>query len=310
MRIELARAEELLRVACGDRLRTDVPLAPLTTFRVGGAAALFLEAASEEDLRAVARVVHETRIPVLVVGRGSNLLVSDAGFPGLALRLGPAFRWARAEPPRIRAGAAMALPALAGLALQHALAGFEWAVAVPASFGGAVRMNAGAHGGELAEVLETAEVLDLATGDVVVVRAEDAGFRYRGSTLPDPGVVLGGTLTLRPGDPAAIRARMDEIREWRRRHQPLAEPSCGSVFKNPPGDHAARLIDEAGLKGLAVGGAQVSRKHANFIVTTPGARAEDVAALIRAVQERVAERSGVVLEPEVHLVGTFEHPPH
>jgi UDP-N-acetylmuramate dehydrogenase len=307
---DLARAEALLRRSCGERVRAGVPLAPFTTFRVGGPAALFLEASSEEDLRAAANVVRELSLPVLVIGRGSNLLVSDAGFPGLAIRLGAAFRWASVEPPTIHAGGAMALPALAGVALQHALAGLEWAVAVPASFGGAIRMNAGAHGGELAEVLETAEVLDLATGERVVVKAEDAGFRYRGSDLPDPGVVLAGTLRLRPGDREAIRARMDEIREWRREHQPLAEPSCGSVFKNPPGEHAARLIDEAGLKGLAVGGAQVSPKHANFIVTRPGARAGDVAALIRTVQERVAERTGIVLEPEVHLVGPFDPVPH
>lgn len=306
----LAQAEAALRAACGDRLRTGVPLAPSTTFRVGGPAALFLEATSEDDLRAVAATVRELAIPVLVLGRGSNLLVSDAGFPGLAVRLGPAFRWVSVDPPRMRAGAAMALPALAGVALQHALSGLEWAVAVPASLGGAIRMNAGAHGGELAEVLETAEVLDLATGERATVKAEDAGFRYRGSSLPDPGIVLAGTLRLSPGEPERIRARMDEIREWCRRHQPLAEPSCGSVFKNPPGAPAARLIDEAGLKGLAVGGAQISRKHANFIVTRPGARAEDVATLIRTVQERVAERTGVVLEPEVHLVGAFDLRPH
>lgn len=310
MSVDVARAEAILRATCGERVRTGVPLAPFTTFRVGGPAALYLEAASEGDLRAVAEAVRELALPVLVLGRGSNLLVSDAGFPGLALRLGPAFRWVVAESTEIRAGAAMALPALAGVALQHGLSGFEWAVAVPASFGGAIRMNAGAHGGDLAEVLETAEVLDLVTGERAVVKAEDAGFRYRGSSLPDPGVVLAGTLRLRPGDPDAIRARMDEIREWRREHQPLAEPNCGSVFKNPAGVHAARLIDEAGLKGLALGGAQVSPKHANFIVTRPGARAEDVAALIRTVQERVAERTGIVLEPEVHLVGAFDHLPY
>lgn len=307
---DLARAEAVLRAACGERLRTRVPLAPYTTFRVGGEAALFLEAACEEDLRVVAEVVRELHVPVLVLGRGSNLLVSDAGFPGLAVRLGPAFRWAEAAPPRILAGGAMALPALAGVALQHALTGFEWAVAVPASLGGAVRMNAGAHGGEIAEVLERAEVLDLSTGERTAVEAADVGFRYRGSSLPDPGIVLAATLRLRPGEADAIRARMDEIREWRRRHQPLAEPSCGSVFKNPPGTAAALLIDGAGLKGMAIGGARVSTKHANFIVTVPGARAEDVAALIRAVQERVAERTGIVLEPEVHLVGAFDHLPH
>ncbi len=309
MSVDLARAEAMLRAACGERLRTEVVLAPFTTFRVGGPSALFLEAASEADLRAVAAAVRATGLPVLVLGRGSNLLVSDRGFPGLALRLGSGFRWVEVDGEEIRAGAGMALPALAGVALQHGLAGLEWAVAVPASLGGAVRMNAGAHGVEIADVLRTAEVFDLIAGERVVLRAEEAGFRYRGSSLPDPGVVVAATVRLRRGDPAQIRARMDEIREWRRRHQPLAEPSCGSVFKNPPNDAAARLIDEAGLKGHAVGGAQVSTKHANFIVTRPGARAEDVAALICEIQERVAERTGVLLPPEVHLVGAFDHLP-
>ncbi len=309
MSADLERAAAMLRAACGERLRTSVPLAPFTTFRVGGPAALFLEAGSVEDLRAVAATVRATGLPVLVLGRGSNLLVSDRGFPGLALRLGEAFRWASVDPPEVRAGAAMALPALAGVALQHGLAGLEWAVDVPASLGGAIRMNAGAHGGEIAEVLRVADVFDVAIGELVTVRAEDAGFRYRGSDLPDPGVVVAGTLRLRPGDPERIRARMDEIREWRRRNQPLAEPSCGSVFKNPPGGAAARLIDEAGLKGLTLGGATVSSKHANFIVTGPDARAEDVAALICEIQERVAERTGVLLSPEVHLVGSFDRVP-
>lgn len=309
MSSDLGRAEAMLRAACGDRLRTGVELAPFTTFRVGGPSSLFLEASSEEDLAAVAAAVRATGLPVLVLGRGSNLLISDHGFPGLALRLGPGFRWAVVEGRELRAGAAMALPALAGLALQHGLTGLEWAVAVPASLGGAVRMNAGAHGVEMAEVLRTAEVFDLVAGERTTVRAEEAGFRYRGSDLPDPGVVVAATLRLRAGAPEQIRARMDEIREWRRRHQPLAEPNCGSVFKNPPNDAAARLIERCGLKGFAIGGARISTKHANFIVTRPGARAEDVAALICAVQDRVAESTGILLSPEVHLVGAFDRLP-
>ncbi len=309
MTADLARAEAILRAACGDRVRARVPLAPLTTFRIGGPAALYLEPESEADLAAVAATLRQAPIPVVVIGKGSNILVSDEGFDGLVLRLGRSYRWAAREDDRIRAGAAMPLPALAGVALAHGLAGLEWGVAVPASFGGAVRMNAGAHGGEMAEIVKTIDTVDLSTGEAATVPASEAGYRYRASGLPETAVVTGASIVLRPGEPSAIRSRMDEIREWRREHQPLAEPNCGSVFKNPPGDFAARLVDEAGGKGMTVGGAAVSTKHANFIVTAPGARAADVLTLMRSVQRLVAERFDVHLEPEVHLVGRFDGDP-
>ncbi len=305
-----ARAEEILRAACGERLRTAFPIAPITTFRIGGPAALYLEAESEEDLAAVSRALRETDIGFVVLGKGSNVLVSDRGFDGLVVRLGRAFRWVTRSGDRLTAGGAMPLPALAGVSLSHGLAGLEWGVAIPASFGGAVRMNAGAHGGALADVLETIGLFDLMLGEPITMPADDAGFGYRCSALPDGGVVVRATVRLEPGDPAAIRARMDEVREWRREHQPLAEPNCGSVFKNPPGGFAARLIEEAGLKGTMVGGATVSRRHSNFIVTEEGARAADVVELIRTVQERVLARSDIRLEPEVHLVGEFDRIPH
>lgn len=305
----LGRAEEILRERCGARLRTGFAMASLTTFRIGGPAALYVEVASIEDLAAAGDAVRETHIPFVVLGKGSNVLVSDSGFDGLVLRLGRGFRWASSEGGELSAGASMPLPALSGVALAHGLTGLEWGVAIPASFGGAVRMNAGAHGGELATVLESIDLFDLALGLAVTVKAEEAGFGYRSSGLPSEGVITAARLHLTPGDPEAIRARMDEVREWRREHQPLAEPNCGSVFKNPPGGFAARLVDEAGLKGTSIGGATVSRKHANFIVTSEGARAADVVDLIRAVQERVAARTGVRLEPEVHLVGEFDRVP-
>jgi len=303
---DLARAEEILRVACGERLRTAFPLAPLTTFRIGGPAALYLEVRSEEDLAASGRAVRETGIPLVVLGKGSNVLVSDAGFRGLAVRLGRAFRWTSHEGGRLTAGGAMPLPALAGVALGHGLSGIEWAVAIPASFGGGVRMNAGAHGGALADVLETIGLFDLGICEPLVIAAGDAGFGYRRSALPAWCVVVQATMRLEPGDPAEIRIRMDEVREWRRIHQPLAEPNCGSVFKNPPGDHAARLIDEAGAKGMRVGSASVSQKHANFIVAAEGTRAADVVELMCSVQALVEDRYGVLLETEVHLVGSFD----
>src|SRR3990170_623758 len=160
----------------------------------------------------------------------------------------------------------MPLPALSGVALAHALSGLEFGIAIPAAVGGAGRMNAGAHGSELADVVESVEVFRLLEGRAERVAAADAGFAYRRSALPADAVGVGTTLGLRLGEPAAIRVSIDEARGWRRRTQPLAEPNCGSVFKNPPGDHAARLLEEAGAKGLSVGGASVSVKHANFIV--------------------------------------------
>jgi UDP-N-acetylmuramate dehydrogenase len=303
---DVHRAEAILRAACGDRVRTRFRLAPLTTFRIGGPAALYLEPESEADLVAAGAAVRGSGIPVVVLGKGSNVLVADEGFPGLVLRLGRGYRWTARDGIRLRAGAAMPLPALAGVAQSHGLAGLEFGVAIPGSFGGAVRMNAGAHGGELADVLETVDVFDLRAGTSRAIPAREAGFAYRRSELPSGGVVVAATMALRVDGRKEIRSRMDDARAWRRLTQPLAEANCGSVFKNPPGDRAGRLIDEAGAKGLSVGGASVSTKHANFIVTAEDARATDVLDLIRTVQELVAARSGVRLEPEVHLVGDLD----
>jgi UDP-N-acetylmuramate dehydrogenase len=302
----IRRAETILRAACGDRLRTRFVLAPLTTFRIGGPAALFLEPESHADLVAASEAVREAEIPFAIIGKGSNVLVADDGFPGLVLRLGKGYRWSARAGDRLTAGGSMPLPALAGVALSHGLSGIEFGVAIPASLGGAVKMNAGAHGGELADVVEWVEVFRLLAGKAEHVPATEARFSYRRSGLPSDGVVIAASAALRPGDAAEIRARMTEAREWRRRTQPLAEPNCGSVFKNPDGDHAARLIEEAGAKGLAMGGASVSTKHANFVVAAEGTRATDVVALIREVTRRVVDRTGIHLEPEVHLVGDLD----
>ena len=302
----IARAEAILRAACGERVRTRFPLAPLTSFRLGGPAALYLEPETDEDLAAVGSAIVETEVPFVILGKGSNVIVSDEGFPGLVLRLGRGYRWAARDNDRVTSGGAMPLPALSGVALRHGLTGLEFGVAIPATVGGAIRMNAGAHGREMAEVVRDVRVFHLRSGRPGTIAAGDAGFGYRRSGLPDDAVVTGGALHLEAGDPAAIRSLMEEAREWRRRTQPLAEPNCGSVFQNPPGDHAARLIDAAGGKGLRVGGAEVSRKHANFIVAGPVARAADVLALIREVQALVLRDQGVALEPEVKLIGAFD----
>ena len=305
----LRRAESILRAACGERVRTGFPLAPLTSFRIGGPAALYLEPESERDLVAAGEALRQTDLPIAVIGKGSNILVADRGFEGLVLRLGRGYRWAARSGDRITGGGAMPLPALAGVALSHALTGLEFGVAIPASFGGSIRMNAGAHGREVAEVVESVDVFELTTQAARVVPAGEAGFRYRNSDMPSDAVVVGGTVHLAPADASDIRRLMEEAREWRRRTQPLAEPNCGSVFKNPQGDHAARLIEDAGGKGLSVGGAAVSKKHANFIVAAEGAKASDVVELVRRVQDLVESRSGVHLDPEVHLVGHFDLAP-
>jgi UDP-N-acetylmuramate dehydrogenase len=304
---DLEAAERILRAAAGRRLSRSFPLAPLTSFRLGGPAALYLEPEDEADLAAAADAISATAIPWIVIGKGSNLLVSDRGFEGLVLRLGRGFRWAARDGTRLRAGGSMGLPALAGVALTHSLAGLEFGVAIPASLGGSVRMNAGAHGHSIHEVLQSVELYSMDRAARTVLPADRAGFVYRGSSLPEASVVIGATVSLRDGEPGSIRAEMESARAWRRATQPLAEPNCGSVFKNPVGDHAARLVEAAGGKGASVGGASVSEKHSNFIVAGPGATADDVRRLIRLIQDRVEEGFGVPLEPEVQFVGEFDH---
>jgi UDP-N-acetylmuramate dehydrogenase len=293
----------ILRDACGDRVRADVPMAPLTTFRIGGPAAIFFEPDSTEDLRAVAEAVARTGVAVAIVGKGSNVLVADEGFDGVVLRLGRGFRWSARAGDTVTAGAAMPLPALAGVAQQHGLAGLGFGVAIPASLGGAVRMNAGAHDGQMADVVSTVDIFELGSDRTRTLGADEVGFAYRSTALPSGAVVVAAALHLRPGDPAEIRASMDAARTWRRDTQPLAEPNCGSVFTNPPGEHAAALIDAAGLKGAAIGGASVSTKHANFIVTASGATAADVRALIDLVRAGVSRASGIDLQTEVRTIG-------
>lgn len=300
---DLPKAEHLLRERLGPALRVGFPLAPLTSFRIGGPAALFVEAQDDEALGAVGEAITATGVEAAVIGKGSNVLIADEGFPGIVLRLGRGFRWAGRDGDRLTAGGAMALPALAGIAMRHRLAGLEFGVAIPASLGGAVRMNAGAHDGSMSDVVEAIDVYVLSAGERRRVVAADAGFAYRRSQLPADGIVVGAAVRLAPDTEDAIRGRMEDAREWRRRTQPLAEANCGSVFKNPVGDHAARLIDAAGGKGLRVGAAHVSEKHANFIVADPGASATDVWRLIERVRELVASSAGVRLETEVQLMG-------
>jgi UDP-N-acetylmuramate dehydrogenase len=305
----VGRAERLLREHVSGEVRNGAPLAPLTSFRIGGPAAILVEPETVEDLVAVGEAIRASELPVVVLGKGSNVLISDRGFPGIAIRLGKGFRWSRIEGEGVSAGGAIPLPALAGIASGAGLGGLEFGVAIPGTVGGAVRMNAGAHGRAVADVLHAADVFSLTSGVRSTRAAGALALRYRGSGLGPDDVVVSVVVSLERRSAEQIRGQMEEAREWRRRTQPLAEPNCGSVFINPPGDHAARLIEAAGGKELAVGRARIAQKHANFIVTSEGARAADVIELIRKVQDLVAAHFDVHLETEVRLVGDFDRAP-
>ncbi|HVM53883.1 MAG TPA: UDP-N-acetylmuramate dehydrogenase [Acidimicrobiales bacterium] len=283
-------------------LEEHVPLGPLTTYRVGGAAALFARLEHEDDLRAASAVVEARDLPVLIVGKGSNLLVADAGFPGLAVVLGDGFATVDLEDGFVRAGGATPLPVLARRTAAAGRRGLEWAVGVPGSVGGAVRMNAGGHGSDIAAHLLRVRVFDLATGDDGVVEAADLALGYRRSSIGPTQVVVWADLATSEGDPDAAAAAIAEIVAWRRENQPGGQ-NAGSVFTNPEGDSAGRLVEAAGCKGLRLGTAEVSTKHANFIQADPGGSADDVLALIHEVRRRVREASGIELQPELRLVG-------
>lgn len=295
---------ERLRAACSGEVTATASIAELTTLKVGGPARVLVEVERDEDIAAVGSAAADHGIPWLVVGRGSNLLVADAGWDGIAVKLGRGYRGVELlGDGRVGAGAAEPLPVLAVKLANEGLTGFEFAAAVPGSLGGAVRMNAGAHGREIVDVLVSADVVLPQDGVRRTLTNEELGFRYRHSDLPGGAVVVGAVLALEPADADTIRDAIAEIKQWRRDHQPINEPNCGSVFTNPQGDSAGRLIDAAGLKGMSIGGASISEMHANFIVTTPGATARDVLALIRHARDTVAERFDVALVPEVVTVG-------
>lgn len=293
-----------LHDALGERVRPRMPLGPLTTLRVGGPATALVEAQAPDDLVVVADACAELQRPWLVVGRGSNLLVADEGFPGVAIVLGRGFRGVAVDGTMVTAGAAEPMPVLATTVARRGLAGLAFGIAIPGSLGGAVRMNAGAHGGEIGDVLVDVDVVRLAAGGARErLPASDLDLSYRHSALPADAVVVSARLALREVPPAQLEEEMRELRRWRREHQPINDPSCGSVFRNPPGDSAGRLVEAAGMKGHRRGAAAVSSLHANFITVEPGATAADVHAVLLDVQRAVADRTGVVLEPEVVRVG-------
>jgi UDP-N-acetylmuramate dehydrogenase len=249
--------------------------------------------------------------PVLALGRGSNLVVSDEGWPGVVVRLAASFSWIEPledEAPGLRAGAATPMPLLANWSARRGFAGLEFAIAIPGSVGGAVRMNAGAHGRETADALHSARVFDLDSLELHHLKASELDYSYRRSNLTDRQLVLEAQWALEEAPAAEVRERMDGYRKHRAETQPGAVQNAGSVFKNPAGDHAGRLVEAAGLKGFRVGGAAVSELHANFFIADAGASAQDVYELVAQVRSRVGARFGVDLVPEIRFVGHFVEP--
>ncbi|HEU0244660.1 MAG TPA: UDP-N-acetylmuramate dehydrogenase [Candidatus Limnocylindrales bacterium] len=295
----------------GVKTSRDEPLARFTTMRVGGPADLFAVIHNAFELRALVKFARARAIPYTILGRGSNLVIADAGIRGLVIQ-------ARAEGTKVdgeryHAEAGVPMARAATETQKAGLTGLEYGLAIPGTVGGAVWANAGAHDNETAAVLESATVL-LADGTERELARDELGFRYRHSRFKDaPEVPSGGpaeivmsaVFRLTRADPAEIKRRLDEIRHWRQAHQPLGLPSAGSVFRNPDGDSAGRLIDELGLKGFRIGGAVVSEKHANFIVNDQRGTAADVRRLAEHVRREVRERHGIELQFEVEFIGDW-----
>jgi UDP-N-acetylmuramate dehydrogenase len=297
----------------GVKTSRDEPLARFTTMRVGGPADLFATAHNAHELRALVRYARTRGLPHFVLGRGSDLVISDAGIRGLVIQVRA--EGSRVDGDRYTAEAGVQMARAATETQRAGLTGLEFGLAIPGTAGGAVWANAGAHDAEIAGVLESARVL-AADGTETIVPAAELGLTYRDSRFKHvdgaPGdaaaardVVVDATFRLSPADPDVIKARLDEIRHWRQAHQPLGLPSAGSVFRNPDGDSAGRLIDDAGLKGLRIGGAVVSDKHANFIVNDQKGTAADVRRLAERVHGEILDRAGVDLAFEVEFVGDW-----
>ncbi len=284
----------------GMKILRDEPMKNHTTFRIGGPARIFAEPETEEQLTAAFKMLREMGLEPLVIGRGSNLLVRDEGIEGAVIHLGDGFAAIDVEGESLYAQAGASLAAVASAALREGLTGMEFAHGIPGSVGGGVMMNAGAYGGELKDIVERVRYMD---GEGNILETADCRFGYRHSRFEDePSVILGAYIRLQKGEKEAIAGRMKLLSEKRMASQPLDKPSAGSTFKRPATGYAAAMIDQSGLKGFTVGGAQVSEKHAGFVINAGDASFTDVTELMAQVQKKVFESFGVMLEPEVKIV--------
>lgn len=295
--------DKLNNVIAKDSILIDEPMSRHTTFRVGGPADFFVTPKAKEEVRDVIRICKEVGMPYYIIGNGSNLLVSDAGYRGVIVQIYKEMNEVKVEGDLVKAQAGALLSGIAAKALGAELSGFEFASGIPGTIGGACVMNAGAYGGEMKDVLESVTVLT-GEGKIIELGRNELELGYRTSVIAKKGyIVLGAVLKLERGDGEKIKTYMDELKEKRVTKQPLEYPSAGSTFKRPEGYFAGKLIEDAGLRGFQVGGAQVSEKHCGFVINRDHATAADIMELMRQVQIRVKENSGVNLEPEVKRLG-------
>lgn len=273
--------------------------------RIGGPADIFAVTDSFDHLNIVLRTAKEWGIPLFIIGKGSNLLISDSGFPGIVLRLGRDFMIKKVNGAKIQAGAAVSLPSLVQTASKYALSGLCFAIGIPGSLGGSLIMNAGAHGNCIGDVVKRVLIYSRDC-EFKILEKDQLNFEYRKGSFSRDDIIVEATLVLSPGEPDNIKRQMEDYFTKRKDSQPLQFPTAGSVFKNPSNDSAGRLIEGAGCKGMRVGDAEVSVKHANFIINRGKATASDVYALLSEVQRRVFEHYGVILEPEVEFLGEFD----
>ena len=295
---------EMIRIAGEANVLSEEPLKAHTSFRIGGPASLFVMPETQEEILEILGVLRASDTPHFILGNGSNLLAADEGYDGVVVQIGKRFAGIRTEGTVLYASAGALLSQIAVRAMEASLSGFVFASGIPGTLGGACIMNAGAYGGEMKDVLRTVRVL-LPDGTLRDVPAEEMELGYRSSGFARRGeIVLSAELLLTEGDANAIRAEMEELAALRREKQPLSLPSAGSTFKRPEGYFAGKLISDAGLKGYRIGGAEVSQKHAGFIVNTGNATAADVRALIGYIQDTVEREYGVRLETEVRFLGT------
>ena len=297
---------EALRLKLGeDAVALAEPMSGHTTFRTGGPADIFIMPKSVEEVKASIEILQKHHIPILVIGNGSNLLVSDKGIRGAVLHIGGRMSEISVDGETIYAQGGVLLSTLSAKAAENSLTGLEFASGIPGSLGGAVTMNAGAYGGEMKDVLISADVLTKEL-EVKTILAEDLHLSYRHSVLPEKEyILLNAILRLKKGNIDEIKNRMKELGEQRREKQPLQFPSAGSTFKRPEGYFAGKLIQDADLKGKSIGGAQVSEKHAGFVINKGNATTQDILDLISFCQQTVFDKFGVSLETEVKIVGEF-----
>ena len=297
-------AENIRSFIATERVLENEPMSAHTSFRIGGPADVFVIVNTQDELSKLLQYINDNKVNYMFIGNGSNFLVSDNGYRGVMITLGGEFDSISVSGDRIKVGAAKLLSSTSSFATENGLAGIEFASGIPGSIGGAIYMNAGAYGGEMKDVTETVDLLSQDGKRIFSLSGEEIGFEYRNSKIQSTrDIVCAVVLKLQPDDKLEIAERVKALSQKRNSKQPVTFPSAGSTFKRPASGYAAALIEEAGLKGLTVGGAQVSEKHSGFVINIGEATCNDVLELMRQVRERVLQNSGILLEPEVRIIG-------